>query len=234
MRIIKFIIIILLSSNSYAGDIYKFDFYNVYSHALEIINNDSNNLKRSYNLYQIDTGFSKNKDNFITALFFRYEVDSTEKYNYSCLKIDSSGKTVEKRTDIKPLFNNPDRPSESCFTFRENIKGTFTSLYDVNYSSLTTKLTKLLYDTKTNIDLDVKDRIQLDSFVRKVKGEPKLYIYSYYKYESEGKTLFACQIINENGVLEAFLENIPEKKEESIFPSSKTSKPKYRCKVSNV
>ncbi|MBO9482251.1 hypothetical protein [Salinisphaera sp. G21_0] len=225
----KFIILIFFTSSLSASELYRFNFYDVYATALETIDNNAKETGRSYSLYALDVSFTADKLDFVTSFLMRYEVPGESKYNYLCLKLNSGGDVVEFRNKIKPIFNNPNRPSEYCFTFGLKIKSAQKILYDIDYSLIVKTLDSLLDKRKS--ELAPATRIEITPLVKPVGGEPGLYFSSYYKYKKNRKTFFACQIINKHGEQVSFKEDIPEKKEKTIFPDSYVSKPTYRCKL---
>ena len=227
MNILRLITLFLLVSSSHAASLYHFNYYDVYSKALELANTDHN--ANNYELYNRDSGFTKDNNEFILSFFLKYKVNGPKKFNYLCLKINASGNLVEIKRDIKPVYNDPNKPSDSCYISNERSNSIKHTIYDVNYKTIEAKFNQLLNKNRTAENLITESRTRIYSFMRQIKGEPKLYVGSYYKYKSSDQVLYACHIINENGEVISFLENIPEKFRTSYF-STAVSKPSYHCK----
>ncbi len=220
----------LLTSSLNASEIYRFNFYDVYLAALGVIDENIKEGNRAYNLYALDAEFSSNNLDFVTSFFMKYDDAGRNKNYFLCLKLNSAGDIIEFRDQIKPIFNDPNRPSEPCSTFKIKTKSSEKTLYDIDYFLILKTLDDLL--TKNNASINPESRTKVVPFVARVKGEPNLYFSSYYKYKKNEQIFFACQIINKYGEQVSFENDIPEKKEKSFFPNSFVSKPSYRCKVS--
>lgn len=226
MHILKLITLLLLVSNSHAGSLYNFNYYDVYSKVLELASADQKN--KNYELYSRRAGFAKDTNEFILAFFLKYKVTTPKEFNYLCLKINASGHLLGLTRDIKPVYNDVNIANGSCYVSGERSHSGKPTIYDVNYKSIEDKFNQLIYKNRTTKDFTPESRIGIYSFIRKAKDEPRLYMSSYYKYQSNDQVIHACQIINENGELVSFLEDIPEKLKTSYF-GSVVSKPSMHC-----
>ncbi|KEQ17196.1 hypothetical protein [Endozoicomonas numazuensis] len=233
MQIFKYLVLALFSLQAFAQErLYNFDYYQIYSRVLELASEEAG-FGRTYSLYRISTEFSHRKKNLFIAFLLKYPVSSDEKYNYICLVVDSSGKLIEKETNIKPVFNKPNKPNDSCYKIQGHDRDIFNVIYNVNHNTIEKNLDYHLLKKKENPNLSSEKRTNVHPLISRKSGTPKLYIYASYQYSSKGSLYHACQIIDENGELIEFLENIPERKEK-IFGSLEVSRASKSCNLSKA
>ncbi|WOG25905.1 hypothetical protein [Endozoicomonas sp. 8E] len=234
MKIIKLIILYNLSLSLHAGELYRFDYYDVHVEVLhQIGKSEVESDDVGYELFGLSYGFTNDKKDLITAFLFKSKLNYANSYEYTCVKINSSGNIIELRKNIKPIFNNKNKPSESCLIYENSTTiNPNKNLYHVSYWAVIEKIDELLYQERSESTLSPNTRTNLYPFALRVDGKPVLFISAYYQYESKGSKVFACQIIDENGKLISFLEHIPAIKEKGFFPGTDNYKPSKRCRVS--